>query len=76
MKAALVIQTANGFAVAPYSGPVPNGFVEGMSIATDLRGTYTASTDCVDGILRELFKDEPEAAVVHAVPAAPETVEG
>ena len=55
MKAALVIQTANGFAVAPFSGSVPQDFVERMEVATSLRGSYSVSTDAVDGILKELF---------------------
>lgn len=58
MKAMLVIQTGNGFAVAPYSGPVPDNFVESMQIATDIK-SYSYGAETVAGILMEHFQPKP-----------------
>lgn len=36
MKAMLVIKTKNGYAVAPYTHPIPNNFAERMDVAPSL----------------------------------------
>jgi hypothetical protein len=61
MKAILVIQTANGYAFAPYSGTVPENFVENMSVAAKLK-SYSYSDDAVIGGLEQFFEPEPVAA--------------
>jgi len=73
MKAILVIQTANGYAVAPYTGPVPSGFVETMKIATEIK-SYSYGENNVAIILRDFF--EPKQPELTEAPApAPMAVE-
>lgn len=57
MNAILIIKTKNGYAIAPYSGGVPDNFVDNMSVADRLSG-YSGST--VMEALQELF-EKPEA---------------
>lgn len=59
MKAMLVIKTQNGFAVAPYTGPVPDDFVEQMSVATAIK-SFSFGEPTVASSLMEFFEPKPE----------------
>ncbi len=56
MQAALVIKTANGYAVVPYSGAdVPAVSFDDLIVATGLGNSYSTSETVLDA-LREMFE--------------------
>jgi hypothetical protein len=55
MNAMLVIQTKNGYAVAPYTGEIPANFVQDMHVATTLK-SYSYASDTVMKALSEHFE--------------------
>lgn len=66
MKAMLVIQTSNGYAAAPYNGPVPDNFVPDMKVAAKIT-SYSYAHDTVAKALDDYFEPE-EPAVETAAP--------
>lgn len=66
MKAVLVIQTANGYAVAPYSGPTPDNFVETMHVATELK-SYSYSPNTVISAIADYFEPKEVEPSLKAV---------
>ena len=61
MKAMLVIQAKDGYAVAPYTGDVPADFVQEMTMAECIRHSYGHS---VATVLQNYF--EPPAQLKEA----------
>jgi hypothetical protein len=56
MKAMLVIQAKDGYAVAPFVGDIPSNFVTEMTVSEHIRQSYG---DCVAKVLQDYF--EPPA---------------
>lgn len=65
MKAMLVIQTANGYAAAPYAGQVPDNFVQDMHIASALK-SYSYGDRTVLDALKNHFEPEPPVQLKEA----------
>lgn len=53
MKAMLVIQAKDGYAVAPYTGEVPADFIGGMTVSEKILHSYS---DCIAKAMEEYFK--------------------
>jgi hypothetical protein len=71
MNAMLIIKTGNGYACAPYTGPVPDNFVQEMSVATELK-SYSYSPDTVLSALKAHFEPTLEKTPAPAAPATSE----
>lgn len=57
MKAMLVIQAKDGYAVAPYSGEIPSDFIGQMTVAEKVQHSYG---DCIAKVMTDFFeKQEP-----------------
>lgn len=68
MQAALVIKTANGYAVMPYTGAIPQIDVSTLNVAPSLAGSWRGAG--VNDILQEML-EPPSAASEADKPAAP-----
>ncbi len=70
MKAYLVIQTTNGYACAPYSGSIPENFVENMAVATEIK-SYSYSSDTVLAALTAYFEPKQDKDPAPVAPSIP-----
>lgn len=65
MKAVLVIQTANGYAVSPYSGDIPASAIPEMYVAQHLKH-YSYGEFTVVQALKDFFEPEPPTQLKEA----------
>lgn len=70
MKAMLVVKAKDGYAVAPYAGDIPAGFVQEMTVAPEL--TSYSYGDSVSKVMKHYFeppKEERDAPTAPSTPA-------
>ena len=55
MRPLLIVKTANGFAVMPYSGEIPPADLSSLTVALSLRSSYSYGKDGLLGLVEEHF---------------------
>ncbi len=61
MQAALVIKTANGYAVVPYATPPETVDLSALQVATEIGDRYSSSNSTVLGVLRDMLNPPSDA---------------
>jgi hypothetical protein len=68
MNAMLVVKTKSGYAVAPYTGELPAGFVQDMDVASHITH-YSISKPTVASIMEKQFEPTEDAPATLKVAA-------
>jgi len=66
MNALLIIKTANGYAVMPYSEPVPQADLTQLHVATKLNGSFYSSREKTVAEIMEAHFEPPAVELKEA----------
>ena len=66
MTPLLIIKTANGFALMPYSGEIPQADLRELTVASSLKSAYSYGHDGLLSLVEAHFTPQPEPSEVAA----------